>query len=295
MGDIFTSPNPDHRDAAIRVNVDDTLNVLRAARHAGARRVVVTSSCSTRYQPGATIANEGSPMLGAKVVRDSYVRSKVLLEKAVAAFSRGTGAKVVAILPGGMVGPRDAGPTPLGASLLARLNGDPHGAVGLEGAFPVADVRDVARAHVAAMEVADPSPAYLVVTRTIPTREWRGLFSRVTGIPNDARIIPSSVATPMAMAFEAMAWLTRAPVQFNRNAVRHLRQRQEYDCSLARDHLRVSFTPLETTMRDTVRWYAENGWITDDARAAIVRSALDRAAYDANPAALSRQRSALLA
>ena len=292
MGGVFTGPNPDRRAAAVQVNVDGTLNVLRAALDVRVRRVIVTSSCTTRYQPKGLLASEASPPVGAKVVRDPYVRSKVLAEQAVGAFSRDTGLKTVSILPAGMIGPRDASPTPLGAALLARLNGDPQGAVGLEGAFPIVDVRDVAQAHIAAMEAEDPGPAYLVVAMTIPTRVWNDLFSRITGIPDDAKIVPLSVAMPMALTMEAMAWLRRRPAKFNRNAVRHLTQSQRYDCSLVQNELGIRFTSLETTLRDTVRWYAENGWITDEARLAIVRSALDRAAYDAAPTSLSRRRSA---
>ena len=61
MGDIFTSPNPAQREAATRVNVEGTINVLRAAHEAGAKRAVVTSSCSTRYQPGGALATRSCP------------------------------------------------------------------------------------------------------------------------------------------------------------------------------------------------------------------------------------------
>ncbi len=295
MGGVFTSPSPQRREAAVRVNVEGTVNVLRAARDARAERVVVTSSCSTRYQHRGSLANEDSPAFGAEIVRDSYVRSKVLEEQACTAFSRGTGLPVTAILPGAMVGPRDTSPTPLGAALLARLNGESRGGVGLEGAFPVVDVRDVARAHLVAISAESPDDAYLVVADTVRTRDWQELFSRVTGIPNDAVAIPPVVAMPMALMFEAISWVRRTPAQFNRNAVRHARQGQQYDCTRARSELGIAFRPLETTVQDTVCWYAANGWITDDARLAIVNSALDRAAYDARPVSLSPQPSGLRA
>ena len=125
-------------------------------------------------------------------------------EEAVAAFARETGMEVVAILPAGLVGPRDASPTPLGAAILARLNGDPQGGIGLEGAFPIADVRDVARAHVRAMEIEDPHDSYLVVAETIDALEWATLITRVSGLPDDARIIPAKIAMSMAWLFETV-------------------------------------------------------------------------------------------
>jgi len=60
MSQVFTDPSPDLREITIQTNVKGTLNALRAAREIGARRVIVTSSCSTRYRPGGALANEGT-------------------------------------------------------------------------------------------------------------------------------------------------------------------------------------------------------------------------------------------
>jgi dihydroflavonol-4-reductase len=274
MRDIVTRPNRDQREAAVRVNVEGTLNVLRAAHEAGAKRAVVTSSCSTRYQPGGALANEDSPAIGDTIVPDAYVRSKVREEKAIAAFARETGMQVVTILPGGLAGPRDASPTPMGRGILRRLNGDSRGRISLEGAYPIVDVRDVARAHVAAMEVESPYHAYLVVARTVPSQEWSDLFVRVTGITREATIVPIRFAKPMALVFETIARLQGKRPRLNRNTVRHAIQRQQYDCTRAREELGITYRPLEVTVRDMVRWYVDNGWVTNEENLAIVRERL---------------------
>jgi dihydroflavonol-4-reductase len=273
VGDIFTSPNPDHREAAIRVNVDGTVNVLRAAHEAGAKRVVVTSSSSTRYQIGGAPANEDSPAVGDTIVPDPYVTSKVRLESAIADFSRQTGLEVVAILAGGLVGPRDAYPKLMGKNVLARLNGETTAGIGLEGAFPFVDVRDVARAHVKAMEIENPREAYLVVADSISLEDWSTLFNRVTGLPIKGLIIPAKLAMPMALGFEAVAWLKRKPAMMNRNAVRHSIHChcQHYDTSRAREELGITYTPPETTIRDTARWFVDNGYVTNKKNLAILR------------------------
>jgi dihydroflavonol-4-reductase len=207
-------------------------------------------------------------------VPDAYVTSKVLEEKAVAEFSEATGFEVIVILPAGIVGPRDTSPTPLGGAILARLNGDSRGGIGLEGAFPVVDVRDAARAHVRAMEVEDPHEAYLVVAATIDAQDWSALFGQVTGMPRTGRIIPTRIAMPMAWVFEMIAKLKRRPSRFNRNTVRHIIQRQQYDCTRTTADLGISFRPIEDTLRDTIRWYVENGWVTNEDNLVAVRRAL---------------------
>jgi dihydroflavonol-4-reductase len=270
MTQVFTSPSPDLREAAIRTNVEGTLNALCAAREVGARRVIVTSSSSTRYRPGGALVNEDSPPTDPSVLDDPYVRSKVLEEAAIADFARETGLEAVCILPGGMIGPQDGGPTPLGGALVARLNGQVSGSIGIVGAFPLVDVRDAARAHVAAMERGVPGKSYLVVARTISSREWGDMVTRVTGLPGASVVIPSSMAMTAAYLIEVIARVTRTTPLFNRNAVRHIIQRQQYDCSRAQRELGITFTPIETALRDAILWYVENGWVSQPERLALV-------------------------
>ena len=284
LGDIFTDPNPNHREEAMRVNVDGTVNVLRAAHEAGVKRVVVTSSASTRYQPAGALANEDSPAIGDQIVPDSYVRSKVLEEKAIADFSRGTGLEIVAILPGGLFGPRDALPSLIGKAIVSRLHSDPSAGVGFPGTIPFVDVRDVARAHVRAMEIDNPAESYLVVGKMLEMAEWNRILDRVTGIPVKSRIVPVGLAMPMALAFEAIAWLTRKPAMMNRNTIRHTIQCQQYDCTRVREELGITFTDPETTMRDMVRWFVENDYVTNKENLAILKKTLAAADAVASPA-----------
>jgi len=268
MSQVYVSPNPDLFEAAVQVNVEGTLNALRAAREVGVRRVVVTSTAVVRYQPGGALTSEDSPPPDPKILDDAYVRSKVLAEAAVATFVRETGLEVVSILPGGMVGPQDAGPTPLGRFLVEYLNG--RAFIGVEGSFPAVDVRDVARAHVAAMEQGTPGKSYLVVARTISLREWADILSHLTDPPGPRVFLSPSIAMTMAHLAEIFARVTHRVPLFTRNQVRHIVQGQQYDCSRAQRELGITFTPIETALRDAVTWYVENGWVSHPERLALV-------------------------
>ena len=167
-----------------------------------------------------------------------------------------------------MIGPQDAGSTPLGRFLIEYLNGRAFG--GVEGSFPAVDVRDVARAHVAAMEQGTPGESYLVVARTVSLREWADLLSRLTGLPGPCVFIPSSIAMTMAYLAEIFARVTHRVPFFTRNAVRHIVQGQQYDCSRAERELGITFTPIEAALRDAVMWFVENGWVSHPERLAFV-------------------------
>jgi hypothetical protein len=109
--------------------------------------------------------------------------------------------------------------------------------------------------------------------------EWNSILDRVTGIPVKSRIVPVGLAMPMALAFEAVAWLTRKPAMMNRNTIRHTIQCQQYDCTRVREELGITFTDPETTMRDMVRWFVENDYVTNKENLAILKKTL--AAADA--------------
>jgi len=260
MSPIFFSPDAQLREAAIRSNVEGTRNALRTAREVGAQCAVVTSTAGTRYQPGGALANEDSPPTQASVIHEPYIQSKVLIEAAVGRFAQETGLRVACILPGGMIGPRVAGASLFGRSLVDYLNGRVFFMI--DGAFAIVDVRDVARAHVAAMERATSGRSYLVVNATIPLREYFSTLTRLTGLPGPRIYLPPRLMMPVAYLMEMSARLTRTVPQLTRSVLRHPVLRQQYDCTRVQQELGVTFTPLEATLRDAVTWLIDTGCVS---------------------------------
>ena len=103
------------------------------------------------------------------------------------------------------------------------------------------------------------------------------MVTRATGLPGASIVIPSSIAMTMAYLVEIIAWVKRTAPLFNRNAVRHIVQRQQYDCSRAQRELGITFTPLETALREAILWYVENGWVSHPERLALVAGGVPHA------------------
>ncbi len=133
---------------------EGTVRVLRAARDAGARRVVLTSSfAAVGYTPksGAEFTEDDwtdpdTPGLAA------YPRSKAIAERAAwdLMTREGGGTELVVVNPTGIFGPTLT--TRLGSSaLLIKAMLDGTMTVAPRARFGVADVRDVADLHVRAM------------------------------------------------------------------------------------------------------------------------------------------------
>ncbi len=160
----------DDGDAIVAAAREGTLRVLEAAERAGVQRVVVTSSCaaatphSTRLSGAVdetcwTDADE--PGLAA------YRRSKVLAERAAWDFvgRDGCALELTTVLPAAVFGPtRSRAATGSLQIIAALLDGSTIALPRL--GFEVADVRDVAAAHLLALT--SPAAAERAIHRLGP-------------------------------------------------------------------------------------------------------------------------------
>lgn len=198
----------DHEDDAIVPAHDGTLRVLRAARRAGVRRVVLTSAFHAvswghpRHSHAFTEA-DWSNLQGPGV--DAYTKAKTLAERAAWDFiaREGDGMQLTTLLPVAIVGPI-MGPDISGANrvILRMLMGDMPGLPNLH--LPIVDVRDVARAHVLAMSIPAAAGERFLLSNgpTLPMREIADILRAELGqaayqVPR--RLIPDWVMRIMAI------------------------------------------------------------------------------------------------
>lgn len=151
------SRNPKDDDALVRPARDGALRVLRAARDAGVRRVVMTSSTAAvaygyggRSQP-FTEADWSDP--GDRTDSSPYERSKMIAERAAWDWHsrEGGGMEFVTVCPGAVIGPVLGGDFSASLDIVKRLidgslPGLPHFG------WPLADVRDIADLHIRALQ-----------------------------------------------------------------------------------------------------------------------------------------------
>ena len=151
----FPSGKPKDEDDLIRPAREGTLRVLRAARHAGVKRVVLTSSFAAigyghKAQELPFTEADWSNLGGIDV--QPYMKSKILAERAAWDFiaREGGGLELAVINPVGVFGPV-LGPDYSGSiSIVSRM---------MDGAMPacprvyfgVVDVRDLSDLHLRAM------------------------------------------------------------------------------------------------------------------------------------------------
>jgi dihydroflavonol-4-reductase len=178
-----------------RVNVDGTRNVLEAARRAGVRRVVHTSSCATCGPVAGRPATEAdAPPEWELTV--PYKATKIAAERLSLAASE-DGFEVVAVNPTTPIGEGDWAPTPTGKMVRGVATGRYRAYLGGTGVNLV-DVRDVARGHVLAYERGRPGERYLLGGVDMPLQDVFALIAEAAGRRAPRLRVPYGVAKAAA-------------------------------------------------------------------------------------------------
>jgi dihydroflavonol-4-reductase len=175
--------------------VNGTVSVLQAAYDAGTvKRVVLTSSCaaiSDSFDP-SKVYTEADWNEMSSLTRNPYYYSKTLAEKAAWKFVEEKSDKfdLVVINPFIVLGPALI-PTQINESVhfyKQLLNGE-MSIGGLDLYFGIVDVRDVALAHITAMETPTAKGRYICWNKTLPMKEAVEIMR--SRLPAYARRLPT--------------------------------------------------------------------------------------------------------
>ncbi|KAJ6895806.1 LOW QUALITY PROTEIN: cinnamoyl-CoA reductase 1 isoform X2 [Populus alba x Populus x berolinensis] len=230
---VFLGTNDPQADL-IEPAVKGTLNVLKScAKFPCVKRVILTSSM-------ASVAFNGKPLTPDVVVDETwfsdsafcvsnklwYMASKTLAEEAAWKFAKETGIDMVTINPGFVIGPLLQPTLNSSAELfLDHISGGAQGAPRLPSEiYRFVDVRDVAYAHIQALEIPSASGRYCLV----------GRVTHVSDAVKIAHELYPTLPLPEKCADDK-------PSPLN------------YEVSKAKAKtLGLDFTPLEVSVKDTI-------------------------------------------
>lgn len=251
---------PDDPAVLHRVNGDAPVVVARAARRAGVRRLVHTSSAATIGEAKGTVGNEDSPHRG--WFQSTYEESKLAGERAVLAAGRDLGLEVVSVNPSSVQGPGRARGT--GKILLSLLDGRLK--VFVHTQISVVDIADCVEGHVLAAGRGRPGERYVVSGATFTSEEAFAILGRVGGQTVRPRMLPAGVAVAVATAAGVGFRLARRHPPICRKMMQTMIHGHRYDGSKATRELGLHYTPVEDTLRRTLDWAVAEGHIERDPR-----------------------------
>jgi dihydroflavonol-4-reductase len=236
-----------------RVNVEGTRRLLEAARRAGVRRVVHTSSAATLGGDGHKVLDEtaGPPA----EFTSHYARSKFESEQLALAFD---GVEVVAVNPSSVQGPGRT--TGTAAVFIGYLNG--RLPFDLPARFGFCYTLDCVNGHLLAEAKGRPGQRYVLNSGTLTNSEAIDLIAVISGLTDRPRTLPLPVAMGVAGVTEAVARMRGRQPRLCRESVRTLGHPHLYDGSRATRELGLRYTPVRQALEATVRWYVAHGLVT---------------------------------
>lgn len=245
-------------DAMYQANVDGTRDLLKLARDAHVRRVVYTSSVATMaFRSDGIVVNEDTPV-GISDMVGHYKRSKYLAEQQAMAAAE-DGQQVVILNPTTPIGPNDRKPTPTGRIFVDFLNHKFPAYV--DTGLNLVDVSEIARIHVAALEIGTPGRRYILGGENLTLKQILDKMSAITGIPSPTTKIPFAIAATYAFFEELITGrIRRKEPRATLEEVRMGRKKMFASSARAQQELGFKILPVYPAMRAAIEWFRANGY-----------------------------------
>jgi dihydroflavonol-4-reductase len=255
-------------DQMYRSNVEGTKAIIQAAQESGVRRVIYTSSVATMgFTREGHIAGEDSPV-SIKEMVGHYKRSKFMAEQ-LALEAGKNGANVVVVNPTTPIGEYDIKPTPTGRIVVDFLKRKFPAYV--DTGLNLADVKEVARGHILAMESARPGQRYILGGENLTLKQILDKLSALTGLSAPTMKVPHAVAMGFAVFDQFFTGMImgkepRATI----DAVKMGRKKMFASSAKAERELGYKVLPVEDALRRAVDWFQAHGYVESSAQVATV-------------------------
>jgi len=248
------------------VNVGGTRNVLQAAREAGVKRVVFTSSAAAvGLRADGQLADETLPF---NLPPDAfpYGYSKALAEVECIQAVR-DGQDVVIVNPVVVLGPGDL--NMISGDFILQMKRFSWTLPVPPGGVAVIDVRDVARMHIAAARQGRTGERYILGAVNYPYADWFNLIADVVGVPRPGFPVPGWLLPIVADVIDRLraAGIT---VPIDGNQTRLGKEHIYFDFSKAWDELGKPLIDMRQSVTDTYEWYREHGYLPDTPTAQLI-------------------------
>jgi nucleoside-diphosphate-sugar epimerase len=230
-----------------RVNAEGTRAVAEAAREAGVRRFVHTSTNDVFHAERGEAFDESR--LADYPKGTAYERSKQRAEELALAYRDGM--EVVILNPVGVYGPGPSASVSFDEGLFRplvrkRLPALPPGGLG------VVFSEGVAAGHLLAADKGRDGERYILCDRHVSLRELADTVVRVAGRGRVPPTLPVPLARAMAAAGEAVSRVTRRQPLLSRGQLYYFRWDARPDSSKAQRELGWQPTPLDEGVRRTL-------------------------------------------
>ena len=245
-------------DRLLESNVLGTRNILAAAKAAGIRRTVYTSSVAAiGVNPNAVVTDETYQSKPEDLV-GAYTRSKYWAEQEALNAVK-DGQDIVIVNPTSPIGPWDAKPTPTGDIILRFLRRQMPAFV--DTGLNFIAVKDVCWGHLLALEKGKGGDRYILGSQNLSLQAFLAQLSDITGLPSPRLKVPYWLPLSAAWVDERILTQFGKAPNLAIDGVRMSQQKMYYDAAKAVRELGLPQTDLETAMTEAIEWFRSTGYV----------------------------------
>lgn len=241
------------------INFRGVLNVHKAARSAGVKRTVHTSTMAANGScpdPYPALTSEDAPW--DMHWTGPYSVSKFMGDQVAKKFNETGRYETIRIRPHQIIGWGDTGPSAPGKIVLQAISGGFP--VYIDQVTQIVHVQDVAEAHLAAMERGTPGSVYnIACEKPIPVYEFLCYVCKVAGVkPPKPIAIPKWILRIAAIVLENIAnTITHKPPLLTRGNAQVFYKNMGTSIERARRELGFKPRPWQDAAKEAVRWFRE--------------------------------------
>ena len=247
--------NPRKVPGQVAYAMDEIQRVLAAVKGCGVRRFVYTSTLSTIGHPNPEenrLADERDVYQPGTLPESGYYEAKIAMENAVLEAAN-DGMDALVLNPTAVFGPGDVHLT-MGQLLIMVARG--QAVAWLPGDINVVDVRDVAQAHITAVENGRSRERYIIGGHNYSVKDALTEVAEIVGVKPPRFEVPMSVLKALVILSDMIPAL---PLPSNH--LRALPLWQGYNIDKAKQELGLSPRPFRDTVQDALDWFGEKGYL----------------------------------
>ncbi len=252
------SLNGVNTEKVIKTNVDGTKNILDCSLEAGVSRFIHFSSIhALESKPLDKPVDENRELITSSnmIYETTKARGELLVAEAVK-----SGLNVITLNPSAILGPYDFHPSYLGQAIIGIAQNKLPMLV--PGGYNWVDVRDVANAAIAAITKGRSGERYIISGNWHSLIEISEMVSGITGKKTPKLVCPTSIAMMGVPFIKLYSKIANVEPLYTYNSLKILKESNKNISNLkASKELGFSARPLYETLKDTLKWFEENGYL----------------------------------
>lgn len=259
------------------VNVDGTANIIdQCVKHKVRKLIYISSTGAIPELPAGEKIKETDHFLPADGLIGYYSVTKAEATQLVLdALKQYPELDASIIHPSGICGPYDYAFGSVTSMIMQFVQGKMK--MGIEGTFNSVDVRDLAEGVIAACEKGRRGECYIMSNEVVTMQDMFRQINEAACLSGRSYVLSKELAHVMVRLLAFVSKFTGKDPLLSDFNIYMLNRNNDFDCSKAERELGFHCRPFSESIRDTVEWLREEGYVDISTKAKVVDVSIPKA------------------